>query len=79
MKYVQTSVPDNLHRKLLKIAKQEGKSLKDIIREALEDWVVWRYDLTEDPFINSKPYDFGVITDSSNIKKQIYSTDTSKA
>jgi len=73
MKFVQTSVPEDIHKKLLEIAKREGKSLREVVREALEEWIIWRYGLKDDPFINSKPMDFGVTTDSSNIEKYIYS------
>jgi len=73
MKVVQTKVSEELHKKLLEIAKREGKSLKKVLREALEEWVIWRYGLESDTFINSKPLDFGVKTDSSNIEEYIYS------
>jgi len=73
MKVVQTTVSEELHKKLLEIAKKEGKSLKDVLREALEEWIIWRYALKSDVFINSEPLDFGVETDSSNIEEYIYS------
>jgi len=72
MKFVQTVVSEELHRKLLDIAEREGKSLKEVVREALEEWVIWRYGLINDAFINSEPVDFGVDTDSSNIEEYIY-------
>ena len=72
MKFVQTSVPEDIHSKLLEIARREGKSLREVVREALEDWITWRYGLINDPFINSKPLDFGVDTDSSKIENYIY-------
>ncbi|HEW93991.1 hypothetical protein DRN87_05725 [Candidatus Geothermarchaeota archaeon] len=76
MKVVQTTVSEELHKRLLEIAKREGKSLKDVLREALEEWIIWRYGLEDDSFINSEPLDFGVDTDSSNIDEYIYSEES---
>ena len=76
MKVVQTTVSEELHKRLLEIAKREGKSLKDVLREALEEWIIWRYGLEDDSFINSEPLDFGVDTDSSNIDEHIYSEES---
>ncbi len=72
MRVVQTRVSEELHRRLLEVAKREGKPLKEVVREALEEWIIWRYGLGEDVFIRSKPLDFGVETDSSNIESYIY-------
>ena len=76
MKVVQTTVSEELHKRLLEIAKREGKSLKDVLREALEEWIIWRYGLEGDSFINSEPLDFGVDTDSSNVDEYIYSEES---
>ncbi len=76
MKVVQTTVSEELHKRLLEIAKREGKSLKDVLREALEEWIIWRSGLEGDSFINSEPLDFGVETDSSNIDEYIYSEES---
>jgi len=76
MKVVQTTVSEELHKRLLEIAKRERKSLKDVLREALEEWIIWRYGLEDDSFINSEPLDFGVDTDSSNIDEYIYSEES---
>ena len=72
MKVVQTRVSEELHKKILEIAKREKKSIKDIVREALEEWIIWRSDIKEDTFLNSEPIDFGVDTDSSNLEELIY-------
>ncbi len=72
MKVVQTRVSEELHKKILEIAKREEKSIKDIVREALEEWIIWRSDVEEDTFLNSEPIDFSIDTDSSNLEELIY-------
>ena len=72
MKVVQTVVSEKLHKKIVEIAKKEKKSIKEIVREALEEWVIWKSDIEEDAFLSSEPIDFGVETDSSKIETLIY-------
>ena len=72
MKVVQTTVPEELHKKIVEIAKREGKSIKEIVREALEQWVIWKTGIENDAFLNSEPVDFGIETDSSKLEDLIY-------
>ncbi|MHA1593885.1 MAG: ribbon-helix-helix protein, CopG family [Candidatus Baldrarchaeia archaeon] len=72
MKVVQTVVPDELHKKLVEISRKEGKSIKQIVREALEEWIAWKSEIKDDAFLNFKPEDFGVETDSSRLEKVLY-------
>ncbi|MCD6457608.1 MAG: ribbon-helix-helix protein, CopG family [Thermoproteales archaeon] len=72
LKVVQTLVPEELHRKIVEIAKKEKKSIKEIVREALEEWIIWKSDVEEDTFLSFKPVDFGVETDSSKLEALIY-------
>lgn len=75
LKVVQTVVSEKLHRKIVEIAKKEKKSIKEVVREALEEWVIWKSDIEEDVFLSSEPVDFGVETDSSKIETLIYRGD----
>jgi len=75
LKIVQTVVSKKLHEKILKIAKKEGKTIKEIVREALEEWIIWKMGMEEDTFLNSKPVDFGVETDSGKLEFLLYGGD----
>lgn len=72
MTVVQTSIPDELHKKLVEISKSEKKSIKEIVREAIEDWLIWNEGTVEDPFLNLKPVDFGVKTNVEGIERVLY-------
>lgn len=72
MTVVQTSIPDELHKKLVEISKSEKRSIKEIVREAIEDWLIWNERIVDDPFLNLKPVDFGVKTNVKEIEKVLY-------
>ncbi len=72
MKVVQTLVPEELHRKIVEIARREKKTIKEVVREALEEWVIWKSSLEDDSFLSFEPIDFGVETDSSKLEALIY-------
>ncbi|MDI6690827.1 MAG: hypothetical protein QME50_03030 [Candidatus Bathyarchaeota archaeon] len=72
MTIVQTSIPNELHKKLVEISKSEKRSIKEIVREAIEDWLIWNEGTVEDPFLNLKPVDFGVKTNVEEIEKVLY-------
>ena len=72
MKVVQTLVSEELHKKIVEVAKKEKKSIKEVVREALEEWVLWKSGVDKDTFLNFKPVDFGIETDSSKLEKLIY-------
>jgi len=72
MTVVQTSIPDELHKKLVEISKSEKRSIKEIVREAIEDWLIWKEGVVENPFLNLKPVDFGVKTNAEEIKRVLY-------
>jgi len=65
-------VSEELHKKILELAKKEKKSIKEVVREALEEWVLWKSGVDEDTFLSFKPVDFGIETDSSKLEKLIY-------
>jgi len=72
LKVIQTTVSEELHKKIVEIAKRENKSIKEIVREALEQWVIWKSGMEDDAFLSSEPVDFGVETDSSRLEDLIY-------
>jgi len=61
MRVVQTAIPDELHKRLVEASKREGKTIKDIIRESIED-----------PFLKLKPVDFGVKTNAQKLEETLY-------
>lgn len=72
MTVVQTTIPEELHKKLVEISKSEKRPIKELVREAIEDWLIWSGETSEDPFLNLKPVDFGVKTDSEDLKRVLY-------
>ena len=55
MPVIQTVIPDELYKKLIEISKSEKKSIREIVREAIEEWLIWNEGIIEDPFLNLKP------------------------
>ncbi|MBC7130304.1 hypothetical protein H5T51_03665 [Candidatus Bathyarchaeota archaeon] len=72
MTIVQTSIPEELHKKLVEISKSEKKPIKEIVREAIEDWLIWNQGIVDDSFLNLKPVDFGVKTNIKEVEKVLY-------
>jgi len=72
MKFVQATIPDELHKKLVEESKKEGRPIKDIVRESIEDWLIWRGGMDEDPFLKLKPVDFGVKTNAQKLEEALY-------
>lgn len=68
MKVVQTEVPEELHKKIVELSKKRGVPIKKLVREALEEWVAWSGDLSDDPLLNLEPVDFGVETDAEKLE-----------
>lgn len=69
---MQTTISDELHKKLVEISKSERRSIKEIVRESIEDWLIWRGEIREDPFFRLKPVDFGVETNARRLKAVLY-------
>ena len=59
-------------KKLEVSEKRRLKTIKKIVREALEDWEM---SMKENIFLNSKPVDFGVETDSGKPEFLLYGGD----
>jgi len=72
MTVVQTIIPEELHKKLVEISRSEKRTIKEVIREAIENWLIWNKGMVEDPFLNLKPVDFGVKTNAKMIEKVLY-------
>jgi len=72
-KVVQTEVTRQEYELLQKASDKKGVTIKEGVREAIKEWAREQIPLTEDPFFNLKPIDFGVKTDSSKIEKLLYS------
>lgn len=72
MRVVQTTVPDELHKRLVEVSKSEGRPIKEIVRESIEDWLIWRGGAGEDPFLKLNPVDFGVKTNAQKLEEILY-------
>lgn len=72
MRVVQTTISDELHKRLVEASKSEGKPIKEIVRESIEDWLIWRGGVGEDPFLKLKPVDFGVKTNAQKLEETLY-------
>lgn len=49
MKHVQTELPDAVYEGLARLARQEGRSLKEVTREAIETYLEAAKDPAQDP------------------------------
>lgn len=72
MTVVQTTISEELHKKLVEISKSEKRSIKELVREAIEDWLIWSGGTREDSFLNLKPVDFGVKTNAEELERVLY-------
>lgn len=72
MRVVQTAIPDELHKRLVEVSKREGRPIKDIIRESIEYWLIWKGEMGGDPILKLKPVDFEVKTDAQRLKEILY-------
>lgn len=51
MKHVQTELPDGVYEGLHRVAQREGRSLKEVTREAIEAYVEAAEDPSKDPIL----------------------------
>ena len=52
---------------MVEVSKSEKRYIKEIVRRAVEDWLIWNEGMVEDPFLSLKPVDFGVKTNAEEI------------
>jgi hypothetical protein len=71
-KNVQTELPEEEYRLLVKTAKEKNITIKQGVREAVRQWIETSITLAEDPLFELKPVKTGVRTDSSKLDEELY-------
>ena len=71
-KNVQTELPEEEYRLLVKTAKENNLTIKEGVREAVRQWIETKIPLSEDPLFGLKPVKTGVRTDSSRLDEELY-------
>ena len=71
-KNVQTELPEEEYRLLVKATKEKNITIKEGVREAVRQWIQTRIPLSEDPLFELKPVKTGVRTDSSRLDEELY-------
>ena len=71
-KNVQTELPEEEYRLLVKAAKEKNITIKEGVREAVRQWIETSIPLSEDPLFGLKPVQTGVKTDSSKLDEDLY-------
>ena len=71
-KNVQTELPEEEYRLLVKTTKEKNITIKEGVREAVRQWIETSIPLSEDPLFWIKPVHTGVKTDSSKLDEELY-------
>ena len=71
-KNVQTELPEEEYRLLVKTVKENNLTIKEGVREAVRQWIETKIPLSEDPLFGLKPVKTGVRTDSSRLDEELY-------
>jgi hypothetical protein len=71
-KVVQTEITEQEYVLFQKSAKKKGLTIKQGLREAIQQWISTQIPLEEDPLFKVKPENTGVKTDSKKLDKLLY-------
>jgi len=71
-KVVQTELVEREYELFQKVAEKRGVTIKQGLREAVQQWVSTQIAVAEDPLFKIKPVKTGVKTDSSKLDKLLY-------
>ena len=71
-KVVQTEIIEQEYELFQKSAKKKGLTIKQGLREAIQQWISTQIPLEEDPLFKVKPENTGVKTDSTKLDKLLY-------
>ena len=71
-KIVQTELEMKEYEALRKVVERRGLTIKQGLREAIQQWIATQIPLEEDPLFKVKPVKTGVKTDSSNLDRALY-------
>ena len=71
-KVVQTELEMKEYEALRRVVEKRGLTIKQGLREAVQQWIATQIPLDEDPLFKVKPVKTGVETDSSNLDRALY-------
>jgi len=71
-KVVQTELEMKEYEALRRVVERRGLTIKQGLREAIQQWIATQIPLEEDPLFKVKPVKTGVKTDSSNLDRALY-------
>ena len=71
-KVVQTELEMKEYEALRRVVERRGLTIKQGLREAIQQWIATQISLEEDPLFKVKPVKTGVKTDSSNLDRALY-------
>jgi len=71
-KVVQTELVEREYELFRKAVEKKGLTIKQGLREAVQQWVGTQIGVAEDPLFKVKPVKTGVKTDSSKLDKLLY-------
>ena len=69
---VQTELEVGEYEMLRRVVRKRGLTIKQGVREAIQQWIAMQTSLDEDPLFRVKPVKTGVETDSSNLDRTLY-------
>ena len=71
-KVVQTELVEREYEVFQEVVKKRGLTIKQGLREAVQQWVSTQIAVEEDPLFKVQPAKTGVKTDSSKLDKLLY-------
>lgn len=71
-KIVQTELSRTEYERLKEVSTRKNISLKEALRQAVEEWVRRETPIDADPLFRLEPKDTGVETDSGSLDKEHY-------
>jgi len=71
-KVVQTELSRSEYERLREVSTRKQISLKEALRQAIEEWVRQQTPMDADALFSLEPKDTGVETDSGSIDKELY-------
>jgi len=71
-KVVQTELEAGEYEMLRRVVGRRGLTIKQGVREAIQQWIAMQTSLDEDPLFKVKPVKTGVETDSSSLDRTLY-------
>ena len=77
-KIVQTDLEMWEYEAFRRVVEKRGLTIKQGLREAIQQWIATQIPLEEDPLFKVKPVKTGVETDSSNLDRAFYTVSSTR-